>query len=170
MVRVDMDPGLYRVASRLQAHLYNEQQVQKEKENLLIHGQKADASITYDPQTASQAQESMLNELLTEYVAKLSKKELKPNQVIAVSQSFGVATLLSVRQIFKSPLMIALYTVFVIAACYHAFNGLWSAMIAWGGNFNCQITSSYALDRHCIYNRAYSFRSCCYLVNIFSKS
>ena len=127
-----MDPGLYRVASRLQAHLYNEQQVQKEKENLLIHGQKADASITYDPQTASQAQESMLNELLTEYVAKLSKKELKPNQVIAVSQSFGVATLLSVRQIFKSPLMIALYTVFVIAACYHAFNGLWSAMIAWG--------------------------------------
>ena len=26
----------------------------------------------------------------------------------------------------------------VIAACYHAFNGLWSAMIAWGRNFNCQ--------------------------------
>ena len=48
VTKVDMDPGLYRVASRLQAHLYNEQQVQNEILNLLIHGQKADASITYD--------------------------------------------------------------------------------------------------------------------------
>ncbi|MCH9632209.1 MAG: hypothetical protein S4CHLAM6_05390 [Chlamydiae bacterium] len=132
MVRVNMDPGLYKVAARLQAHLYNEQQVQKEKENLLTYGQKADAGDTYEPQMAKQAQDQMLGELLSEYVEKLSKKELGPHQVIAVSQSFGVATLLSVRQTFKSPLMITLYTIFVIAACYHAFNGLWSAMIAWG--------------------------------------
>ncbi len=132
MVRLNMDPGLYRIAPRLQVHLYNETLVQKEQENLLIYGQKADAQTSYDPSFAKQAQEEMLESLLKEYVEKLSQKKLNANQVIAVSQSFGVATLLSVRQVFKSPLMISLYTIFVIAACYHAFNGLWTAMISWG--------------------------------------
>ena len=50
------------------------------------------------PQIASHAQESMLNEPLTEYVARLSKKELKPNQVIPVFRNvFGS------RYSFKCP-------------------------------------------------------------------
>lgn len=132
MVRLDMDPGLYNVASRLDAHLYNQQQIQREKQNLLTYGQTADNSESYDPGLAKEAHDKMMGDLLTAYVDKLSKKELTETQVIAVSQSFGVATLLTVRQTFKSPLMISLYTLFVIAACYHAFNGLWTALIAWG--------------------------------------
>lgn len=60
------------------------------------------------------------------------KEKLKPNQVLAVSPDFGTAELLIVRDTFKSPLMIVLYTGFVLAACFHGFNGLWTFMVKWG--------------------------------------
>lgn len=62
----------------------------------------------------------------------LQKKPLKTGEVAAISSSFGMAELLMVRETFKSPLMIALYTIFVLSACFHAFNGLWTFMISWG--------------------------------------
>lgn len=62
----------------------------------------------------------------------LEKHPLKRGQVVAVANSFGLAELLMVRETFKSPLMIGLYTIFVLSACFHAFNGLWTFMISWG--------------------------------------
>jgi len=56
----------------------------------------------------------------------------KPGEAIAVADSFGAAELLMVRDTFKMPLMLVLYTLFVLTACFHAFNGLWTAMITWG--------------------------------------
>lgn len=56
----------------------------------------------------------------------------KENQVIAEAKDFGTAELLMVREVFKSPLMMLLYTLLVITACYHGFNGLWTASIKWG--------------------------------------
>jgi succinate dehydrogenase / fumarate reductase cytochrome b subunit len=44
----------------------------------------------------------------------------------------GSAIFLMVRETFKSPIMVILYSIFVIVACYHAFNGLWTFMITWG--------------------------------------
>jgi succinate dehydrogenase / fumarate reductase cytochrome b subunit len=58
--------------------------------------------------------------------------ELNEDEVIVASEQFGVAVLMSVRDTFKSPLMMGLYTVFVLAAAYHALNGLWTFMITWG--------------------------------------
>jgi succinate dehydrogenase / fumarate reductase cytochrome b subunit len=54
------------------------------------------------------------------------------DEVIGVTKSFGMAELLIVRETFKMPLMIALYTIFVLAAAFHGFNGLWTFMISWG--------------------------------------
>lgn len=54
------------------------------------------------------------------------------NEQIAVSNNFGTAELLMVRDTFKRPSMILLYTGLVLAACFHAFNGLWTWMITWG--------------------------------------
>jgi succinate dehydrogenase / fumarate reductase cytochrome b subunit len=62
----------------------------------------------------------------------LTEKEISGDEVIAVTTSLGTATLLSVRDTFKSPIYVALYTIFVLAACFHAFNGLWTFMITWG--------------------------------------
>jgi succinate dehydrogenase / fumarate reductase cytochrome b subunit len=37
-----------------------------------------------------------------------------------------------VRDTFKSPLYTLLYTVFLLAAAFHAFNGFWTFLITWG--------------------------------------
>ncbi len=66
----------------------------------------------------------------------LQNKPLKPGEVIAIAPSFGTADLLVVRETFKMPLMIAIYTIFVLAACFHGFNGLWTFMISWGINLS----------------------------------
>ncbi len=64
------------------------------------------------------------------------KVAVKENEVIAVAQSFGAASLLVVRDTFKSPFWVAVYTVFVLSACFHAFNGLWTFMLTWGWVLN----------------------------------
>ncbi len=132
MVRLDMDPGLYAPAPKLNIHFYTDEQIQKEKQNLLMHGQRTDAGTPYQSEVAEEVRQRVMTGFLTNYIETLSRKPLKNNEVIAVSGSFGVATLLSVRETFKNPWMISLYTIFVIAACFHAFNGLRTAMISWG--------------------------------------
>lgn len=57
---------------------------------------------------------------------------LNENEVLSLSPDFGTAELLLVRETFKSPLMIFLYSIFVLSATYHAFNGLWTFCITWG--------------------------------------
>ncbi len=64
----------------------------------------------------------------------LQSRPLQAGEAIAVTPSFGTADLLVVRETFKMPLMIAIYTIFVLAACFHGFNGLWTFMISWGIN------------------------------------
>ena len=68
------------------------------------------------------------------WYSSLQSKPLKPGEAIAIAPSFGTAELLIVRETFKMPLMIAIYTIFVLAACFHGFNGLWTFMISWGIN------------------------------------
>lgn len=53
-------------------------------------------------------------------------------ETIAKCPKFGTATLLVVRDAFHSIFKSILYTIFVLAACFHAFNGLWTFMISWG--------------------------------------
>ncbi len=60
------------------------------------------------------------------------KLEPQNGQIRAVAPDFGTAELLVVREAFKSPLIMALYTIFVLAACFHGFNGVWTFMISWG--------------------------------------
>jgi succinate dehydrogenase / fumarate reductase cytochrome b subunit len=54
------------------------------------------------------------------------------NRMIATAPTPGKAMLLMVRETFKSPLMCVLYTIFVLAAAFHAFNGFWTSLITWG--------------------------------------
>ncbi len=55
-----------------------------------------------------------------------------PAHVIAATSNFGASELLMVRETFKSPAMLFLYTVLVLSACFHGFNGLWTFCITWG--------------------------------------
>lgn len=56
----------------------------------------------------------------------------KEGKTYAKAKSFGTAELLVLRESFKSPLIITLYTLFVLSACFHGFNGLWTFCLSWG--------------------------------------
>ena len=60
------------------------------------------------------------------------KNTENPDKVLASASDPGTAILLMVRDTFKSPMMAILYTIFVLAAAFHAFNGLWTFLITWG--------------------------------------
>lgn len=60
------------------------------------------------------------------------KLEREGEFVIASAASPGKAILLMVRETFKSVWMDVLYSIFVLAAAFHAFNGFWTSLITWG--------------------------------------
>lgn len=121
MVRLSADDGLHTLSQRLDFTFYNPEQLQTKK--TAIHSEAIDANLL----VAKQQHEQRI-----EYIKALEKRPLNQHQVIAVTSSFGTAELLMVRETFKSPLMMLLYTGLVLAASFHAFNGLWTFMISWG--------------------------------------
>lgn len=151
-VRVSVDPGLYTVASRLNVALYNKEEIrqlkaqmaaslpekraiEKEAERVLEEaplGYKEPAEHEYSSQEGALLSQNQLNQFQEEWLKALSKRKLTSHEVIAVAHDFGTAVLLTVRDAFKSPFEASLYTVFVLAAAFHAFNGLWTFMITWG--------------------------------------
>lgn len=57
---------------------------------------------------------------------------LNEGKVHVSSPSMGGAMLLMVRDTFKNPFLSVLYSIFVLAAAFHAFNGFWTFLITWG--------------------------------------
>jgi succinate dehydrogenase / fumarate reductase cytochrome b subunit len=55
-----------------------------------------------------------------------------PEQTQLTTPSPGVGFLFMVRDTFKNPVYCVLYTLFVLAAAFHAFNGFWTFLITWG--------------------------------------
>lgn len=137
---VSLDPGLYTVADRLEVKLHD----QKEIDQLVGEHQSRRGLVEAareirekESQTFSESDEKILAaaqhyEEQREYVAALSKFQLKPGKVVAEASSFGTISLLGVRDTFKNPIWVAIYTLFVISACFHAFNGLWTSIVSWG--------------------------------------
>jgi succinate dehydrogenase / fumarate reductase, cytochrome b subunit len=107
-VRISQDGGLPSLAKRLGVTLYDRKAIATEEEK------KKD------------------NSDQTEWLSALTYRHLSSTEVIAEAHNFGTASLLAVRDTFKSPVYIGLYTIFVLAACFHAFNGFWTFLITWG--------------------------------------
>ena len=146
-IRVSLDDGLYTVADRLNVKLYDQKAVKEQVHQL----EKREAEIAlleaaretfadedprekelYNEQKALLLVSAQKFEQKIFWVSTLAKIKLSQGEVVAVSQDFGTATLLAVRDVFKNPFYIIFYTIFVLAACFHAFNGLWTFMITWG--------------------------------------
>ena len=126
MNTVSLDEGLYTLAARLDFTLMNEEMLSKEQEAI--------AQMKY-PEASTTPEDLLAAQLINQKQAwgkTLESLKLRKGDVIAISPNFGTAELLLVRDTFKSPLMMGLYTGFVIAAVFHAFNGLWTFMIKWG--------------------------------------
>ncbi|MEI8328794.1 MAG: succinate dehydrogenase [Chlamydiia bacterium] len=134
-VKISMDKGLYTVADRLGVELYDNHKIDAAKE-LAKHPTEAPEQIS--GQTVFSTQEEQLAvgiqklQQKRDWLQALTSKPISNTEVIAVTKSFGTASMMSVRDTFKSPIYVGLYTIFVLAACFHAFNGLWTFMISWG--------------------------------------
>ena len=137
-VKVSMDPGLYTVAQRLNVELIDSsKQKSLERESWQPSEKEADEireedSDDYDAKDANILEDAQCVEERERYIDAIAGVRLKRGEVIATSTSFGTASLLTVRDTFKSPFWVAVYTLFVLSACFHAFNGLWTSMLTWG--------------------------------------
>jgi len=129
MSRLNTDNGLYTLSRRLGVDLYDKNQIQQMNEQMTKQSMAFEHSTVNDPNHLIAVQKSQETKA---WLNAIEKRPLNENQVIAVSNSFGVAELLMVRDSFKDPIIILLYTGLVLAACFHAFNGLWTFLITWG--------------------------------------
>ncbi len=148
---ISVDNGLYTVADRLNVKLFDSNAVAKEQESVnrfssenvyndetdLIKSEGEYSFVrgmytSYDGHKAEVLSNAQKFHFKKDFLDALLKQKLKKDEVIAVTDSFGTASLLLVRDTFKSPLYVGLYTIFVLAACFHAFNGFWTFLITWG--------------------------------------
>lgn len=144
--RLEMDPGLYTVADRLGVTLYDDLDVKRVEKEInfasegmqgMVHEAKAIQNKSlppyhYQDETAALMKKYQALEDKKAWLKGLTKRSLTRGEVIAEAPDFGTATLLIVRDSFKSVFKAVLYTIFVLAAVYHGFNGLWTFMITWG--------------------------------------
>lgn len=121
MIRVTDDSGLATLGARLGFEMFDAARIREERKLLERGGTEAETGL-----------EQQKRDQKEEWVKAMEKWKLGGGQVVAVAPDFGTAELLLVRDTFKMPMMMALYTVFVLSACYHGFNGLWTFMITWG--------------------------------------
>ncbi|MCY3974271.1 MAG: succinate dehydrogenase [Simkaniaceae bacterium] len=145
-VRVGLDPGLYTVADRLGVELYDTDRIKRAEEDfrgaekdlksmearVRAIRERGEAPLSYDSRDADLLKHYRELEDRKARLNGLTKRTLTEGQVIAEAPDFGTAMLLVVRNAFRSLFTAILYTIFVIAAVYHAFNGLWTFMITWG--------------------------------------
>jgi succinate dehydrogenase / fumarate reductase cytochrome b subunit len=142
MVRVTFDEGLYTLAPRLGVALYSRSKVEKIKTEFRSLNQslpiqkmgylEGSRGQSYDFSTEEKLDRLQKSTEEKEWVKTLSSFHLKKNQVVAVSATPGTAMLLTLRDSFKNPILALLYTIFVLAAAFHAFNGFWTFLITWG--------------------------------------
>lgn len=136
LAKLNFDEGLYTLAPRLHVALFYAPDIEEarralqEMEPLALP--KLSRGSEFVPE--EEARRAGIQEALKEraFLEKLACYQLRGDQVVAVSSTPGTAFLLMVRETFKSPLMAVLYTIFVLAAVFHACNGFWTFLITWG--------------------------------------
>jgi len=140
-IPVTLDKGLYTVADRLGVMLYSADQITQERKEfedrqdeqaLVMASQTFEESNTYDHQQQVILTSAQAYEQKRKWLEVLEKQNVDQTGVVAVAKDFGTASVLAVRDTFKNPIYVGLYTLFVLAACFHGFNGLWTFCITWG--------------------------------------
>ena len=139
---VSIDNGLYAVADRVNADIYSSEEIEKLQSNVdnfaseslleVAKELREEKSDRFDPQKKLVLDSAQNTEEKIRFSKALSAKHLKENEVIVAADNFGTISLFLVRDTFKNPYYVALYTVFVLSACFHAFNGFWTFLITWG--------------------------------------
>lgn len=130
LVRVSKDSGLYTLQDRLSLSLYAESDVQKLELRLAD-----DLAQLQKKQPQNIVEKRLIDYEIKqkqEWLKMLQRKKITQDEFLVGSENFGTATLLVVRNAFKSIWLCILYSLFVIAACFHAMNGIYTFSISWG--------------------------------------
>ncbi len=134
-VKLNFDEGLYTLAARLHVNLFSPGDVESAAKQVRTMGPMCMPRLGNGKYNADEDSARMMAQKAQEekeWMAALASFKLKDTQVVAVSSMPGTAFLLMVRDTFKSPIMAVLYTIFLLAAAFHAFNGFWTFLITWG--------------------------------------
>ncbi len=122
--KIAFDEDLYTLAPRFGVTLYSAKAI-SEMDALTCQN-------TFSPDQAKEIETLQQISQKNGWIHALKSFSLKENEVVAESPSPGVGMLLMVRNTFQNPLFALLYTIFVLAASFHAFNGFWTFLITWG--------------------------------------
>ena len=109
MVRISYDEGLVSLAGRLKVSLFSAAQI-----------------------AAMQTRADLVSAQNGDWIKMLASFTLKENQLVAVAPDRGTAILLTVRNMFKNPILEILYSLFLFVAVFHAVNGFWTFLLTWG--------------------------------------
>lgn len=138
LVKLDFDSGLYKLSEPLHFKLYDTKEVNRKKmdyeakKSSMPFAMHAVEMSQYNSNTESQIVKRQALKFQKDLIDALDTFKLGEEEVIAEAKDFGTATLLSVRNAFKLPVYMGIYTLFVLIATFHAFNGLWTFCISWG--------------------------------------
>lgn len=135
LVKLNFDAGLYTLSDRLHVLLYGPKQIEKMKTVDAAHSLNqwtSSQSIPYRSELNLEKKKEQNQRQDQKWVDTLRSFSLTDTQVVAISDNSGTAFLLMVRNAFKNPILAILYSLFVMSAAYHAFNGMWTALITWG--------------------------------------
>ncbi len=127
------DEGLYPLSARMKVSLFSEKDLStlgEKKESLSFLSSQF--SSDYNPLIEQEPTQEEIRKQLQDGLSKMQKNPLKQGEVLAVSPNIGTAFLFVVRNTFKSLPMAFFYTLFLLAATFHAFQGIWTFLISWG--------------------------------------
>ncbi len=136
-VKISLDEGLYTLAPRLGVSLYGAEEVEKFREEgkeatpFMLTVPSSDA-ISFHQQLKEELEEEQDRNEQIQWKRTIGSYQLSDWETVAVSNDIATAMLLHVRDTFKSIWMDIIYTIFVLAAAFHAGNGLWTFAISWG--------------------------------------
>lgn len=141
LARLSMDEGLYTLSKRLDVDLYDQEEINNYRRRMPSQATLESDSkgffdsanpVLYNSKTAEEKEKMQSAQEAKNWINALGSFSLKPTQIVSVSKSVGTSILLATRDTFKNPWYSILYSIFVLAAGYHAFNGLWTFLITWG--------------------------------------
>jgi succinate dehydrogenase / fumarate reductase cytochrome b subunit len=130
-VSVFPDPGLFQLAPRLHSTVVS----QESKSFLLGEEERREAACkavlhkTVAPMKVWKEQEQ--KDIKTN-INTIRRFHVSSSSCVVISPDFGTATLFLVRDTMRRPWVCVLYSLFVLAASFHAANGIWTFAVAWG--------------------------------------
>lgn len=133
ITKLVFDDGLYKFRENYDFTLYDQKALREEEEKLNKEIEKLQKE-TFKSTSKTEEKLSRMQNIQNKknLLIVLREKEIKDHEVIAASNDFGLSLFLAMRDAFKSPTTCILYTIFVLAACFHAMNGVWTFAISWG--------------------------------------